>query len=107
MTSVTTTTTPGKTTSSSTSTTTSTTTTSYEASCGEIVTKTIPIYGTITVTDKATRTEPLYGDVCYKSTRTRTLISPGGTETTWSYDNDQSLLSAGWVKTGNKKVKQG
>ena len=79
--------------------------TSYAASCGSYVTKTIPIYGTITVTEKATRTEPLYGDVCYKSTKSRKLISSGSTQTKWSSYNDEALLKDGWVMTGNKKVK--
>ena len=52
----------------------------YQASCGELVTKTIPIYSTINVTEKAKRTEPLYGDVCYKSTKSRKLISKGSTQ---------------------------
>jgi len=106
LTSVSSTTTPGKTTTSSSSTTTPVSTeTSYEASCGGYTVKTIPIYGTITVTEKASRTEPLYGDVCYKSTKSRTLISKGSTQTKWSKYNDTSLLNNGWVYTGNKKVK--
>ncbi|MBP5678851.1 MAG: hypothetical protein J6X28_03375, partial [Bacilli bacterium] len=80
-------------------------TTTYAASCGQIVTKTIPIYSTITVTEKATRTEPLYGDVCYQSTKSRTLISPGKTEKKWSTYNDTSLLNNGWAYTGNTKAK--
>ena len=80
-------------------------TTSYAASCGEYVYKTIPIYGTITVTEKATRTEPLYGEVCYKSTKSRELISRGTTQTKWSYYNNTSLLNDGWVYTGRRKVK--
>ena len=80
-------------------------TTSYAATCGSIVTKTIPIYGTITVTEKASRTEPLYGDVCYKSTKSRTLVDPGTTQYKWSSYNDTSLLNNGWVYTGNKKQK--
>ena len=80
LTSVTSTTTPVK------------TTTTGEASCGEIVTKTVPIYSTIQVTEKAKRTEPLYGDVCYQSTKTRTLTSPGTTTKKWSSFNDTELL---------------
>ena len=80
-------------------------TTSYAASCGSYVTKTIPIYGTVTVTEKASRTEPLYGDVCYKSTKSRKLVSAGKTETKWSKYNDTTLLNDGWVYTGNKKAK--
>ena len=67
--------------------------------------KTIPIYGTITVTEKATRTEPLYGDVCYQSTKTRTVTDPGTTKTKWSTYNDKSLLDAGWTYTGRTKLK--
>ena len=89
----------------SSSSTTSSTTTSYEASCGSYVTKTIPVYSTITVTEKATRTEPLYGTVCYQSTKTRKVISSGTTKTKWSTYNDQSLIEDGWEMTGNKKLK--
>ncbi len=105
LTSVSTTTTPGAITSSTSTTTSSDTTTSTEASCGEYVTKTIPIYGTITVSEKAYRTEPLYGDVCYASTKTRKLISEGSTQTKWSKYNDTSLLNSGWTYTGRKKQK--
>ncbi|MBQ6498167.1 MAG: hypothetical protein IJI58_05575 [Bacilli bacterium] len=103
--SVSTTTTPGNVTSSTSTSTTSSTTTTHEASCGEIVSKTIPIYGYITVTEKATRREPLYGTVCYQSTKTRDLISGEITKYKWSTDNDMTLINNGWVKTGNKKRK--
>jgi hypothetical protein len=79
--------------------------TTTDASCGEYVTKTIPIYSTITVTEKAYRTEPLYGDVCYKSTKTRTLLNKGKIELKWSTYNDTTLLNNGWYYTGNRKEK--
>ena len=85
--------------------TTPTTTTSYEASCGEYVTKTIPIYSTITVTEVATREEPLYADICYQSTKTRTLITDKKTLLKWSKYNDTTLLNDGWTYTGNRKEK--
>ena len=85
--------------------TTTTTETTTDASCGEYVYKTIPIYSTITVTEKVYRTEPLYGDVCYKSTKTRTLINKGKTEYKWSTYNDKTLLNNGWTYTGNRKEK--
>ena len=85
--------------------TTSSTTTSYDASCGAYETKTIPIYSTITVTEKATRTEPLFGTVCYQSTKTRKVISSGTTKTKWSTYNDSALINDGWEMTGNKKLK--
>jgi len=97
--------TPGKTTSTTTSDTTVTTTTEVDASCGEYVYKTIPIYSTITVTEKATRPEPLYGDVCYQSTKTRNLISDRVVKLKWSKYNDTSLLNDGWTYTGNRKEK--
>ena len=100
-----TTSTPGQTTSTSSSTTTSSTTTTTSASCGEYTYKTIPIYSTITVTEKAYRTEPLYGDVCYQSTKTRKLISKGSIQYKWSYYNDTTLLNNGWSYTGNRKIK--
>ena len=78
---------------------------SYQSSCGEFVTKTIPIYGTIQVSEKAKRTEPLYGDVCYQSTKTRKLLDKGSTKTKWSSYNDTSLLNNGWTYTGKKKIK--
>ena len=104
MTSVSSTTTPGKVTSSSSSTTSSKTTTTSQASCGEYTYKTIPIYSTIVVTEKATRKEPLYGDVCYKSTQTRTVLANSSTQKKWSIYNDTKLLNDGWVYTGNKKT---
>lgn len=94
-----TTTTPGATTSN----TTTSSSSSVTASCGEYVTKTIPIYGYITVSEIATRREPLYGTVCYQSTKTRTLLDPGKTKTTWSKYNDKNLLNNGWYYTGAKK----
>ena len=81
------------------------TTSTAIASCGEYVTKTIPIYSTIKVTEKAYRTEPLYGDVCYKSTKTRKLLSKGKIEYKWSTYNDTTLLNNGWSYTGNRKEK--
>ncbi len=105
LTSVSSTTTPGNVTSTTSSSTTSSTTTSTQASCGEYTYKTIPIYSTITVTEKAYRTEPLYGDVCYKSTKTRKLISKGTIQYKWSYYNDTTLLNSGWSYTGNRKEK--
>ena len=77
----------------------------YQASCGEYIYKTIPIYGTIEVTEKATRTEPLYGTVCYKSTKSRNIITKGETIIKWSKYNDTSLLNNGYVYTGKRKVK--
>lgn len=105
LTKVSSTTTPGKITSSTTTTTDKNTTTSTSASCGEYVYKTIPIYGTITITEKATRTEPLYGTVCYQSTKTRSLLDSGSTKTKWSTYNDKSLLNNSWYYTGKKKLK--
>lgn len=79
--------------------------TEYKAKCGEIKETVVPIYGTITVTEKAARTEPLYGTVCYQSTKSRTIKTPEKIEYKWSTYNDTSLLNAGWVYTGNKKQK--
>ncbi len=90
----------GSSTSSSTS---SETSTSVSATCGEYVTKTIPIYDYITIAEVATRKEPLYGNVCYQSTKTRTLKNAGSTQTKWSKYNDTSLLKNGWYYTGAKK----
>lgn len=81
------------------------TSTSVTATCGEIVTKTVPVYRTINVSDIATRTEPLYGTVCYKSTRTRELLEAGNTVKQWSTHNDTSLLNNGWYYTGATKLK--
>ena len=93
------------TTSSSSSSTSSSTQTSYEASCGGYSIKTVPIYGTVNVTEKSTRTEKLYGTVCYQSTKSRKLISKGSTSIKWSKYNDKSLLNNGWTYTGRKKQK--
>ena len=103
--SVSTTVTPGPITSTTHEETTSETTTTTEASCGEIVTAEVPIYKTITVTEKAKRQEPLYGTVCYSSTKTRKVLSAGTTNKKWSTYNDTTLLNAGWSYTGNKKLK--
>lgn len=45
----------------------------------------------------------VYGTVNYYSTRTRTLISSGSTDTKWSTYNDTSLLNQGYTYTGNVK----
>ncbi len=79
--------------------------TEVTASCGEIITKTIPVYRTIDVSDISTRTEPLYGTVCYKSTRTRELINEGKTIKQWSYYNNKTLLNDDWYYTGEVRVK--
>ena len=88
---------------SSTTTPITTTSSSISASCGSYVTKTIPIYSTITTYDKAYRTEPLYGTVCYQSTKTRSIKTPAKTYKKWSKYNDKKLLEDGWTYTGNKK----
>ena len=98
-------TTPGDTTSTTTSTTTVIPTTETQASCSQYTYKTIPIYSTVTVTDKAVRREPLYGTVCYQSTKTRYVISSAYTSKKWSYYNNKTLLNDGWSYTGNKRVK--
>lgn len=105
MTSVSSTTTPGNQSSSSSSGTSSSTSSSVTASCGEIVSKTVPIYGYINVSETATREEPLYGTICYQSSKTRTLKDSGKTTVKWSVYNDTSLLNNGWSYTGAKKEK--
>ena len=75
------------------------------AKCGAYTTKTIPIYGTIRVSDVVKREEPLYGNVCYKSTKTRNIIEKGKITYKWSTYNNQTLINEGYVMTGNKKVK--
>lgn len=44
---------------------------------------------------------PVYATVHYYSTRTRTLLSSGGTDTKWSTYNDTNLLNQGYTYTGN------
>ena len=89
--------------------TTTTTDTSTEthgdASCGEYVYKTVPVYSTITMTDKDYREEPLYGTVCYQSTQTRQLLQAASSETKWSTCNDTTLLNNGWFYTGNSELR--
>ena len=87
------------------STTTTSETTTIDPSCGSFEEKIIPIYSTITVTEKAYRTEPLYGDVCYKSTKTREIITLGKYYYKWSTYNDTSLLNNGWSYSGKIKEK--
>lgn len=105
LTSVNSTTTPGTVSSSTSSSTSTTHNQTVDANCGEYVTKTIPIYSTITVTEKARRTEPLFASVCYQSTKTRYVISSEFISKKWSTYNDKSLLNNGWSYTGNKRVK--
>ncbi len=106
MTKVSTTVTPGEITSTTeTNTEVTTTEVGTEASCGEYITATVPVYSTITVTEKAKRTEPLYGTVCYQSTKTRNLLDAGKTTLKWSIYNDTELLENGWAYTGNVKLK--
>lgn len=79
--------------------------TTADASCGEYIVKTIPIYSTITITDVDYREEPLYGDVCYQSTKTRNIKEKEKVEFKWSKYNDTTLLNNGWVYTGERKEK--
>ncbi len=65
--------------------------------------KTIPIYGSVTTYEKTLRKEALYGTVCYQSTKSRSVINKGHTDTKWSGYHDQSLLNKGYQYTGNKK----
>lgn len=88
---------------SSTTTPITTTSSSISASCGSYITKTIPIYSTITTYDKAYRTEPLYGTVCYQSIKTRKIKTPSKTYTKWSKYNDKSLLENDWKYTGESR----
>ena len=71
---------------------------------GELVTKQVPVYRTIEVTDKSSINKPLYGTVCYKSTKTRKITQQGSTQTKWSYYNNKTLLNNGWSYTGNKRA---
>ena len=95
------------TTSNTTSSTTSNTTTekalSVSATCSNVVTKQVPVYRTITITDKSTINKPLYGNVCYKSEKTRTVESVASKKITWSSKNNSKLLNDGWVMTGKKR----
>ena len=78
-------------------------TSSSDGRCGNYVSKIVPVYKTVTITEKVTRTEPLYEDVCYESIKTRNLIEDGSSKYKWSTYNDTSLLNNGWVYTGEKK----
>ena len=107
LTKVSSTTTPGNVTSSSSSSSSTSTSTSTDVkvSCGEYVYKTVPVYGYVTKYEKEYRDENLYGDVCYQSTKTRSQITSGKTQTKWSTYNDTSLLNDGWEYTGKKRTK--
>ena len=74
-------------------------------SCGPLVNKNIKVYISTNEKNIAYSTEPIYGEVCYKSTSTRSIITPAKTSIKWSYYNDKSLLNNGWTYTGNKKNK--
>ena len=76
---------------------------SVSATCSNVVTKQVPVYRTITVTDKSTINKPLYGNVCYKSEKTRTVQSVASKKITWSSKNNSKLLNDGWVMTGKKR----
>lgn len=76
---------------------------SVTATCGELVTKEIPVYRTIEVTDKSSINKPLYGTVCYKSEKTREVLEEGKTQYKWSTYNNQTLIQDGWVMTGDYK----
>ena len=82
------------------------TNTSIKVSCSNIVTKTIPVYRTVTVYEKAYRDAPYYATKVYYSVRTRKLLEKGKTTTKWSdSSNDQTLISQGYYYTGNKRKK--
>ena len=91
------------TTANTTTTTTSHTDSSVTATCGELVTKEVPVYRTVEVTDKSSINKPLYGTVCYKSEKTREVIEEGKTQYKWSTYNNQTLIKDGWVMTGDYK----
>ena len=76
---------------------------SVTATCGELVTKQVPVYRTIEVTDKSSINKPLYGTVCYKSEKTREVVEEGKTQYKWSTYNNQTLIKDGWVMTGDYK----
>ena len=47
--------------------------------------------------------KPVYATVHYYSSRTRTLLSSGSTDTKWSTYNDTNLLNQGYTYTGNTR----
>ena len=47
--------------------------------------------------------KPVYATVHYYSSRTRTLLSRGSTDTKWSTYNDTNLLNQGYTYTGNTR----
>jgi len=65
--------------------------------------KTVPIYASVTTYEKAVRREALYGTVCYASTKTRSVLNPGKSDTRWSGYNDMNLLNNGYYYTGNSR----
>ncbi len=79
---------------------------SVSASCDSYVTREVPVYATVTVSDIDSRIEPLYGTVCYMSNKTRQLLDAGKTYTKWSVYNDTDLLNNGWSYTGAKKLEK-
>ncbi len=96
---------PGESYDTTSTSTTSTTETTASAKCGSYTYKTVPIYGTVRVSDVVRREEPLYGTVCYKSTKNRYVKENGKITYKWSTYNNQTLIKEGYVMTGNKKVK--
>ncbi len=82
------------------------TNTSINVQCANMVTKTIPVYRTLTVYEKAYKDAPYYGTVVYYSQKTRKVIENGKTVTKWSDSkNDQTLIQQGYYYTGNSRKK--
>ncbi len=65
--------------------------------------KEIQLYSRIEKVGTTNDGEAVYKRVHYFSYRTRTLISSGSTDTTWSTYNDTNLLNNGYTYTGNMR----
>ena len=75
------------------------------ATCTSIKTVSVPLYGEVPEVRTFTTKEPLYGYKKFYRDRTRTITQNAKTEYTWSTYNNQTLISQGWIPTGESREK--
>lgn len=76
------------------------------ATCTDVETRNIDIYIPTTKSETISKTQPLYGYKNFYRDRTRTVLQKATTTYTWSTYNNQTLLSQGWVATGEYREKK-
>lgn len=75
------------------------------ATCTSIRNVSVPIYGEVPEVKTYTTKEPLYGYKKFYRDRTRTITQNANTVYTWGAYNDSTLLSQGWIATGERREK--